>query len=260
MYNVVEERLGPSWCCFLLLALSKCKRNVRSVHDTTSRSVTALQLFCSSYCTSQWSQQTLADQVTTVLWSAYMTASPASDTETAKQFATVKTKMTRTKWNEFMVSSWQWIIFIAFFFFFYIFSFALNTLIPLPCSKESNCQKKSFQDLFPSLQERLNSPQENTLISLCLLILLWDHSFILKAFIKLNLKSQWNIWEGPLTSINCRWDLTSTTRLVLIKLYIGQTTDLTTEVRLTRFFMEIILNSLKSNEDVYYIKSTISVW
>lgn len=66
--------------------------------------------------------------------------------------------------------------------FFYICYFALNTLIPLLCSKESNCRKKSFQHLFPTLQERLNSHQENILVSLWLLFLLWDHNFISECF------------------------------------------------------------------------------
>lgn len=81
--------------------------------------------------------------------------------------------------------------------FFYIGSFALNTLIILPCSKESNCRKKSFQNLFPSLQKRLNSHQENILISLWLLFLLWDHSFISKYIYKVIFEISVKYLGGP---------------------------------------------------------------
>lgn len=119
----------------------------------------------------------LVDEVPLVLWTAYVTTSP-SDAETVKLFATAEKKI-GTKWKECMMSSWKWIVFIGVFY--SHFSFALNTLIPLPCSRESNCWKKSFQDLFPSLQERLNCHQENVLVSLWLLFLLWDQNLISKG-------------------------------------------------------------------------------
>lgn len=139
-----------------------------------------------------------------------------------------------------------------FFFFFFL------TFVPLPVipSAERKASRTCFQ-----------VSRKGWTVIKKISCFLYDHSFCFgniasfrRAFIKLYLKSQRSIWRDPSTSMNCTWDRTSTMCLVLIKLHNWQTIDLITEVSLNMIKYGMILNCLKSDVDLYYIKSVIPFW
>lgn len=133
------------------------------------------------------------------------------------------------------------------FFFFNICSFARNTF----------CWKKSFQDLFPSLQERLNSHQENILFSLWLLFLLWEHSFISKSIYKAISEISAKYLEGPfnVNELHVRPNKYYVPCFDQTAQWANHWFNNWSKSYMIKYGM--ILNCLKSDVDLYYIKSVI---